>query len=266
VAQRRSAAGDATGIEVRVAEADAARARAAELAAEQEIQSLRIELCLETGWPAQTPPMIAPRLEPPRPPPELEVALRRASNAHPELAVRRAAVREAEAGVELADRRRLPAPTLGVQFAREGSVGSPANYILLGSVGLPLPLWSANRGEREQSRVEEGLAREEAQLVLQELAARVARAHHEVRSAGARVQLLGGAATAALEDGLRLLERGFEQGESSLLEVSVAREALARARLDVLEAYADYYRASLELDYLMYGGLPQSAASPEVAR
>jgi outer membrane protein, heavy metal efflux system len=266
VAQRRSAAGDATGIEVGVAEADAARARAAELAAEHGLWSMRIELCLATGWPAQSPPVIAARLEPPRPPPELDEALRRAGSAHPELALRRATIREAHAGVELADRRRLPAPTLGVQLAREGSVGSPANYIVLGSVGLPLPLWTANRGEREQSRVEEDLAREEAQLILQEIAARVARSHHEVRSAAERVQLLGGAAAAALEEGLRLLERGFEQGESSLLELSVGREALARARLDALEAYADYYRSSVELDYWMNGGLPQPTASAEAAR
>jgi cobalt-zinc-cadmium efflux system outer membrane protein len=251
VASRRASAGDATAIDQLMAEADAARARAEELAAQQALATAMAELALIAGWPEE-PGLAVPRgLAPPAPPPELEVLLEQARAQHPELVARAAATREAHARVELADRRAWPAPTLGVQVSREGSVGSPANYIVLGSVQLPLGLWSQNQGERAQSRAEEALASAEESQAGRALAVRLATAHAQLASAAARLQLLGNQAAPALESGLALLERGFASGEFSVLEVASAEERFARAELATLDARADYCAARVELEYAL---------------
>jgi cobalt-zinc-cadmium efflux system outer membrane protein len=264
VARRQLEAGEATSIDVRIAEAEAARARAAELAFANELRAESIELALVVGWPSDTPPVIATGLTPAEPPLPLDAMLQRRRAEHPELRARQAAAREAHANVELADRRAWPSPTLALSFARESSFEGPANYLALGSVALPLPLWSRNRGDRAQSRADEAIANTEEALARRTQRAHLVRAHDALATAAARVGLLEGGASRALEEGLALLERSLEQGESSVLDTAVARERLAGARLETLAAYSDYYRARAELEYVVGasdGGLTRADAA-----
>jgi outer membrane protein, heavy metal efflux system len=249
--ERRLAAGDATRIEVNVATADAAQAREAELLAQEELAAARIELSVISGWPLDTPPLVPSELGPVRPPPSLRAVLRRARARHPELSARAAATRQAQAEVELADRQAWPKPTLGVHFAREGSLGSPANTIVLGSVELPLPAWSSNQGARARARAEEGIAREEESLAAQARLAQLVNAHAALSSAATRGTLLARGAAEPLQNSLALYARGFEHGEFSALELSAAREKFARAALAALDARAAYLRARAELEYVL---------------
>lgn len=261
VARRRLAAGDGTRIDVLVAESGSARARAAVLEAERALAEARTELATLTGWQLHEPPQVPSGLEPPEAAPSLAETLARTLDAHPELRARRAAVAEAGARLALDERRALPAPTVGVSFTREGSVGSPANTILLGSIALPLPLWRGNREARARDRAEAEIARQEEAIASRRLEAAILRTHAALTSAAARSALLDGAASTALHTSLTLLERGFEQGELSALEVAAAEEQLAAAQLDALAARADYHRARAELDYL---GAGDSGRAPEV--
>jgi cobalt-zinc-cadmium efflux system outer membrane protein len=262
VARRRLAAGDATRIDVLVAESGSARARAALLETERALAEARTELAVLTGWPLREPPQVPSGLEPPETPPNLSEALAKALAAHPELRAQHAAVAEARARLALADRQALPAPTFGVSFSREGSVGSPANTILLGSIALPIPLWTGNREARARDRAEAEISSREEALAARGLEAAVIRAHGALTSAAARAVLLDGAASAALDASLTLLERGFEHGELSALEVAAAEEQLAAVQLDALDARADYHRARAELDYL--GGGEPGGNAPTV--
>ena len=250
VARRRLAAGDATRIDVLVAESGAARARAALLEAKRSLADARTELAECTGWPLLEPPLVASGLESPEPPPSLAESLTRARSTHPELRAVHAATEEARARLALTDRQALGTPTIGLSFSREGSVGSPANTILLGSLALPLPLWAGNREARARDRAEADIARQEETLATQRLEAAVIHAHTALASAAARSALLEGAASAALDTSLTLLEKGFEHGELSALEVAAAEERLADAQSDALDARADYHRARVELEYL----------------
>jgi cobalt-zinc-cadmium efflux system outer membrane protein len=264
VAQRRLAAGDIGRIEVTLAEVDVASAREAWLRARQTLAAARLELASSAGWPPRTPPMVPEGLLPVSPVPELEASLQQALDRHPALAAQRAATREADARVALADREAWPAPTLGVQLAREGSVGSPANFIVLGSVELDLPLWSRNPEQRAASRAERDIAREQALLGSRSLEVSLLAAHAALAAAAERIGQLGSDARGAFDHGLSLLERGLANGEFSALTVSAARERLAQAELLVLDAYADYYRARAELTHAL-GAAPSAAAdSPAV--
>jgi cobalt-zinc-cadmium efflux system outer membrane protein len=262
IAQRRLAAGDIGAIDVRVAELDVAQARQAGLAAEQELRAARIWLCEVTGWPVERPPLVPLGLEAPRAVPALAEVLRAAGDRHPALRARRAATAEAGTRAALADREAWPTPVVGVQLAREGAAGSPASYILLGTLELPLPLWQRNQGERARARVDEEVARAEEDVAARLLRARIAHAHAELQSAAGRLALFTASVTPSLEDSLALLRRGFDAGEIPLLDIAVARERFLQAQRDALRAHADYHRARAELESAMGAELPAASASP----
>lgn len=263
--RRQLGAGEANAIDALVAEAEVAGARQALLAAEQELRSSLIELCLLTGWPIEEPPLVPEELEPAAAPPPLAALLRQAAKTHPELLARRAEAAEAVVNVKLADREAWPAPVLGVQLTREGGVGSPNNDVLLGTLSVPLPLWDRNQGARAERRVDEALARAEEEVTRTALAGRIARAHSELAAASARVALFTSGAGASLEESLSLIERGFDAGELPLDRVTDARERLLEVQLSALDAYAEYYRALAELESALgapLAPLPAPGASP----
>lgn len=262
ITRRRFTAGDATAIDVRVADTDFAHAQQAKISAEQELRTARIRLAEFTGWPIDTPPDVVAGLEAPRPVPALADVMRIAADSHPELRARHAAVAEANARAELADREAWPSPVLGVQFTREGSAGSPANYIVLGTVGVPIPFWQLNQGERARARVDEGVARAEESATARALRSRIARAHAELSSASERLALFTSSVSPSLEDSLALLRRGFDAGELPLLTIAVARERFLQAQRDALVAYADYYRALAEMESALGSELPSATSAP----
>jgi outer membrane protein, heavy metal efflux system len=263
--RRQLEAGEGNAIDTLVAEAEVAQARQALIAAEQELRSSLIELCLLTGWPVEAPPVVPAELEPVAAPPPLAVVLRKAAEGHPELLARRAGTVEAQTNVRLADREAWPTPVLGVQLTREGGVRGPNNDILLGTLQVPLPFWDLNQGERAERRVDEELARAEEEVTRNALQGRIARAHSELAAASARVALFTSGAGASLEESLSLIQRGFDAGELPLSRVADARERLLEVQLSALEAYADYYRARAELESAL--GAPLDAlAAPEGSR
>jgi len=248
ITERRVGAGDATGIELRLSRAEVAAARQSLLLAERDSLTSRLELCDAAGYPPTSPPTVPAGLAPPRPVPPLGALMAELGEKHPELAVRRAAVSEARTRAELADRQAWPVPVLGVELAREGSVGSPTNYIVLGTLQLPLPLWQRNQGERAQWRAEGAFHRAEGDMERHALAVRLARAHGELSSAAARLDVYTGETATALSDTLTLVERGFAAGEIALVELLAARQRLLGVETARLDAYADYYRALADLE------------------
>jgi cobalt-zinc-cadmium efflux system outer membrane protein len=247
IAQRRLAAGEVSIIDVRLAEGDAAQARQAKVLAEQALRQARLTLCEITGWPLESPPMPRGTLDAPRPVPTLESVLALASERHPELRARQAAVAEAHARAELADREAWPTPSFGVSVAREAHAPSP-NYIVLGTLGLSLPFWQRNQAERARAQADEDVARTEESAAATVLRARIARAHSELEAAAERLRIFTSAVTPSLEDSLSLLRRGLDAGEIPLINIAVARERFLQTRRDGLSAYADYYRALAELE------------------
>jgi cobalt-zinc-cadmium efflux system outer membrane protein len=251
IAQRRHAAGDIAGIDVQIAEVDVAQGRQAKLVADQELRSFQLALCEITGWPVGSPPLPQGELAIPLAVPQLANALRLASERHPELRARRAAVLETHARVELEDREAWPTPTFGVSFAREGNLREPENYIVLGTVGMQLPLWQVNQGGRAQARADESVARAEEAATLHIVRARIARAHSRLRSAHERVALYASGVTPALDQALASLRRGFDAGEIPIFNVTVVVERVLQAQRDALSAHADYYDALVELETAM---------------
>lgn len=256
IAQRRLAAGDATKIDLRLAETELARVRQAKLAAAQEYVAAQLQLAAIAGYSPQTPPSVSAELALPNTAPSLTRAFTLAGEHHPTLRASQALVEEATTRVTLAEREAWPTPSIGVQVAREGSAGSPANYVVLGTLGVPLPLWQVAQGERARRQVDREVAQAEQAVAQVALRTQIAQAHAELSAATDRLALFTSGVAPQLAESLDLLRRGFQAGELPLLNVSVARERFLAAENEALDAYADYYRARADLEYAVGTPLP----------
>lgn len=264
VTDRRLAAGDATAIDVRLSQAELASAQQAVLIAQRDSLAARLELAVAAGYPPTSPPPLPAGLAPPGAVPALGALMAGLRSRHPELAVRRAALSEAHARVELADREAWPVPVIGVELTREGPTGGAGNSIVLGTLQLPLPLFQRNQGERAQSRAQAAALRAEEDLEQQAIESRLARAHADLSLAVARLDVIA-ASTPSVADTLALIERGFAAGELPLIDVLAARQRLLDAERARLEAYAEYYRALAELESAAASDLVERTPSRSAA-
>jgi cobalt-zinc-cadmium efflux system outer membrane protein len=251
ITARRLAAGEVNLIELRLAEVEDARARQAQLSGAQRLMATRLRLAEVSGWSVEAPPNVPQGLEPPGAVPTLAEVMKAAAVRHPALAARAAAVDASAAQASLAQRETWPTPVFGVQVAREGSAGSPANYIVLGTLGLKLPLWERNRQALGQSQAELEVQRVEQDATARAVAVRLALALADVEASIRRLTLFASNLEPKLEEGLALLQRAFEAGELGLGELSLAQERFLSARQERLYAYADYYEARTELEYAL---------------
>ncbi|MFW6049803.1 MAG: TolC family protein [Myxococcota bacterium] len=248
IAEARVRAGDASPLQVRLAEGERARARQHLLMARQRYDAARLTLAEAAGWPPEHPPAPAGELDPPRDAPPLDRLLALAERHQPVLHAREAALEEAEARVRLADREASPKPTLGVGYQREGSPTRDPEHSVLGQIGTTLPVARRNRGPRARARATRAEARAERDAYFQELRVRIARAARAVESASERVRVYGTELLPAFEESLRMLERAHELGEVDVLQVGTAVERFLRAQEDALQAYEDYHEAAAALE------------------
>ena len=246
VAERRRAGGESSSIEVRIAQADALAARREHSLWQQQFEVARVRLAQLSGWPGELPARLSDALGEPPSVPALEPLLKILPG-HPELSAQRGRVGEARAEVRLRERESWPVPVFGAEVVREGSVGGEPEYLVLGSLSLPLPLFRANTQERARAESEEQVQRAELGAASSELRARVSSAHAELSGARERFELMTRAA-ASFEDGLELLERGFAAGELELIEVTVLRERWFSALTGALDARLECEIAFAELE------------------
>jgi len=241
IAERRVAHGEATAIEQTVVRADALRAEQRQRAARAGVVAAQLVLAELAGYPLESPPRPLEESLPKPTLPPVE-SLLAAAEKHPDLARQDAVVAEEHAEVRLEDRRSWIKPTVGVELAREGSAGSPANYIVLGTLGLPLPAFERGQAERAERRVDEDVARAERERKRREYRARVQRAHADALAAEQQLALFTEGLLPQLAQGLSLIERAYAAGELDAIEVALVRERLLGAERDAVEARAEYER------------------------
>jgi len=159
----------------------------------------------------------------------------------------------AEARLRLARSGRIPDLTLGAFYVEEEN----AVEIIGTTLGVELPIFRRPRGEIAEARA--AISRVEAQAATQVLAAR-----REVYTAIARYEVersvasqLAQRAVGDLGEGLALLDRSFESGETDLSALLVLRRELLDARREQIEATAAAWTARIALDEAV-GRLPLS--------
>lgn len=160
-----------------------------------------------------------------------------------------------EAEVRLAQAQAVPDLTIGAGVRRlesgnSGTAGASADYGLVASLNLPLPMGNRNQGaiaaaqaRVEQSDAERGLALLRARSVLFGLYQSATQARREARA-------LGGDALAQAEQALSLTQRGFANGRFSLLELIDAQRQVLELRQQTSAAQADAHRLDAEIERL----------------
>ncbi|MCR9165509.1 MAG: TolC family protein [Nannocystaceae bacterium] len=248
ITRRRLAAGDVSGLAVRLAEGDRSQAEVAHIAATQDYLRARLELGAIGGWPASHPPEPAGILDPPRKPPDADTLLELARNHQPRLRTLQATHDETVARTRAADREAWPEPTIGVQVMRENFRFGPPETQMLGVLSVPIPVVRRNQGERATARAQESIADAERGSFGALLPSRIEQHRTAVAAAADRVAAYGAEILPKFEENLRLVQRAFELGEIDILQVTVARERFLGIQTDALAAYRDYFQAVAELE------------------
>lgn len=247
ITRKRHAAGAISMLDVRVAEGEAAQAGQHQIRAQNAYQVACLRLAEAAGWPGQAP---EPKgdLEPPRPAPPLGKLVELARSRHPELRARLAAMDEAGARVKLAARDAFPKPAVGVAYGREAEAAGPTNHIVVATLGLSLPIWRRNQGERARASAGDALARARYRALKQTLPTRVARASRSLTAAAKRIAVYGREVIPAFQRSLAMIGRAYSEGKVDVLQVMVARSRFLEIYRGTLDAYEDYYKAHAALE------------------
>lgn len=249
VVQRQIAAGETAPLSLRLAQAEVAQAVQSAAAARQGYIASRIRLAQLSGWPVDRPPTPSGTVDPPHEPPELAQLIKTAKEKLPRLKSAAAAIVEAEARLEVANREIWPKPSLAIQYRHEGNPSTEGPYdIVLGALSFPIPSFDVNQGERAQARADIAVARAELDSANSLLGGQIAELRSEVVAAAQRSQAYGTEILPKFEENLTLLRRSFELGEIDILALSIGRERFLRIQSDALGAQLDYFVAIAGLE------------------
>jgi cobalt-zinc-cadmium efflux system outer membrane protein len=250
IATKRAEAGETAPFTSIVAQAEVAQARQARVAAQQERDSVLVELAAVAGWPTTKLPPLDGELPPVRSAPPVAQLLESALRHQPGQRSRALAVRAAEARVRLEDREAWPEPTVGFAYGREGEADATA-HVWVGTVSIPVPLWNRNQAGRARARAELDVAQAELDTAETWLRARILKAAGEVDAAAERARIYGRAIVPAFNRNLTLIRRAYELGEIDIHRVSQIRERVLASQHQALEALADYHQAAARLEALL---------------
>jgi len=231
--RRRVDAGQSRPVEAVRVEVEEERVRAELAVARLEVASYQHRLALWLGLPPGQSPKAAADLSALPRPPRAEVVRDRVRRRHPAVAAATAQVHALAADVSAERRARVPDFALGV-FANSELDRSAYGATL----SVDLPIWNYNAGniKRAESKWAAGRQRLEAQRLAVESAAVELQASCEASvtlAARYRDRMRPRAAEAT-----RSIERSYEIGESSLLEVLDARRLALDTRTEFLRALA----------------------------
>jgi cobalt-zinc-cadmium efflux system outer membrane protein len=245
--ERQLEEGDIAPLDLRLAEVQALQARQVEIAAENAYLLACRKVTVLSGWTEDFEPKSA--LEAAHPVPADAELLAIAEQHQLQLQTLDAYVSRAEAMRKLARRNIVPEPQLGLYYAHEVDPFADASMnIVLGTIGLSIPVVQRNRREVAYAKAELKVAKSERDAFAAQLPGRVAVAEARVNASAKQVALYQESIVPNLESNVELLQKGYDHGELTVFEASVARERFFSVQQSVLDAHADYYRAVADLE------------------
>lgn len=259
--QTRFEAGASPRTSVLLASAQAAGARDNLIQARRRYDHHTDMLATAIGWDRDVPLSPSGEVLMLHPLPSVDELLASAAAANPDLVHLDAQIDLARAKTSLEARERFPNPLVGLSYDHEGGLKSSAGAVRL-IIGAPLPLWSRNQVGRAQANAELVVLEQARRSQRTRLASRLRAARSALRSAAQRVQLYRDDILPALQTQLDLLQRGFELGELSLLDVLGARDRLLAVKDKSLDALAEYATALNQIEALV--GAPAALMRQEV--
>jgi outer membrane protein, heavy metal efflux system len=154
------------------------------------------------------------------------------------------------------DRQNVQAiPNLDVNFGSGYDNGTNSGLINL-QVGAPIPVFNKNQGNIAAARAEQIRACREVERIENAIKARLAAVSRDYDSSLAAVTKYAGDILPNAEEGLNLAETAYKAGETSFVQVLVARRTYFDTNLQYIASKAQLAQARAQVDgYVLTGAL-----------
>ena len=248
LARRREAVGEGSGLELRLAAGEAAMAAQEQIAARTDFRLACHRLALFIGWTdAQIPVPGGPLPSITAVPAKEQIAIWLDDRA--DVRKVQARVEHAEAAVEAARRDRWPEATFGAQLQQEPRLGTDRREtVAYGTLGLSFPVWGRQRAEVARARADLEAAQAERSRLQLILPVEVTMALEAARGAAQRVDVYQDQILPRFEDNLELVERAFELGELTIMDVVSATRRFTEVQQQAMDAHQAYVEALAALE------------------
>jgi outer membrane protein, heavy metal efflux system len=162
--------------------------------------------------------------------------------------------RAARAGVDRAEleyrRARLePYPDVTASFSG-GKLGETDQGIIQLGFSFPVPIIDRSKGKKDEARANLRVAEAELQVVQQQLLREWANAQKRYRTAAEQVASYRGEALPKADEALRLVQRGFEEGKFSFIDLADTQRTTAEVRLAYQQKLLELNVAEAEVEAL----------------
>jgi cobalt-zinc-cadmium efflux system outer membrane protein len=148
-----------------------------------------------------------------------------------------------------------PIPNLDVQFAAGVDNGTNSGLINL-QVGAPIPVFNKNQGNIAAARAELLRASREAERIENAIKARLAAVSGQYDSSLAAVGKYANDILPNAEEGLKLAETAYKAGETSFVQVLVARRTYFDTNLQYIASQTQLAQAKAQVDgFVLTGAL-----------
>jgi cobalt-zinc-cadmium efflux system outer membrane protein len=233
--KKRVEQGEARPVEATRVELELEKVGSETVAARSARASRQAQLAQWLGWSSRAKPLWAvAELSALPAVPQLEAALAKLPLQHPQLAARRAQQRSLKARVLQEKMARVP------DFSLTGSASEELDRRAYGvTLAVTLPLWNWNSGRVRQAEAQLAAGHKQAEASVLELQLAVIEAHGACQSATTNAARLGKEIVPRSAQVARVMEKTYQLGEASLLELIDARRTL-------LEAHGLYLSALLQ--------------------
>jgi outer membrane protein, heavy metal efflux system len=243
----RVKAGSASPIELDRAEVSVARAKAAVEAEQARLEGAKRRLA--TLWGSSAPDFgrAEGQLAKVRAVPELgevENLLRQ----NPTLAKWSQEIGRRYAALEVERAKRIPDLKLSAGVRQLEEVDSPS---LVASVSIPLQVFDRNQGAIAAAQSRVAKAEQEAQAAHSELVSSLAEALSELEVAAAQLHSIEQSVLPATETAFERTQTGYAEGKFDLLSLLDAQRMVFEARLDLVNAKADFEKAKAQVEAMI---------------
>jgi cobalt-zinc-cadmium efflux system outer membrane protein len=214
----------------------------------QDTESARADLRVLLQLPATTKLELTTDMEYRRIDPDVRAMQQLALDGRPDIRVKRIARAQRSADLKLAQAYRYPDVTIGGGYALQGREG-PDNPQQLGlSVGVPLPLFNRNQGGIAQGEVNVQVAEADLRKTLVEVENQVDIAHRNLIQSRNLVEAYQKGVLEDARQTLTIVERAYERGGATILELLDAARTARSIQLNYLESLFNYQRNVFQLE------------------
>ena len=188
---------------------------------------------------------------------------------NPEVARWATEMQRRTAVARLERRKAIPDLTLGGGYKREKTEGqgedpgSTAKGFVVGAA-IPIPIFDRNQGGIQESRYNVAKGREEQRATKARVLTEIADAYESMASAHARASILGKDVVPEAQKAFGAASAGYNEGKFPYLDVLDAQRTVFDARVQHLEALAEYLAGVADVEGLV-GQSIESMAETEAA-